>query len=162
MKSRINAFTLLSGLILSCVLFVLLPFSLYTLKTKNVATVNAATATITFSKDNSDVGYILYNSTKIANPEFCSKVIVVISSLTDGSVVASTVATISGTSTTFTISSVTTGTYKLTAITPTYGTMVFDTSKVNNSGIFTFTGNITITYDYYIDSDIWFTGGKVI
>ncbi len=125
-------------------------------------TVNAATATLTFSKSNNNVGYILYNSTKIANPEFCSKVIVIISSLTDGSVVASTVATISGSSTTFTISNVTTGTYKLTAITPTYVTMTFNTSKVNYSGVFSFSGNTTITYDYSVNSDIWFTGGKVI
>ena len=128
----------------------------------NQPTVNAATATISFARSDSDSGYIKYGSTKIANPDFCSKVIVVINSLTDDSVVASTVATISGTSNTFSISGVTTGTYRLTAITPTYGEMIFDPSVVSYNGIFTFSSNITIEYEYSIDSDIWFTGAKAL
>lgn len=161
LRSKLNAITLSSVLLLAC--FALI-FSLYTIPQKQPE-LKAAGETITFSTSDGDTGYILYGTTKFANQEFCSKVIVMVKQLSDGAVVASTVATISSSNTTFTLSMPSNSSgnqYQLVTITPTYGSMTFDTDVVEYSGIFTYQTGMEIDYSYAVDFDIWFTGVKVL
>ena len=131
----------------------------------SIQNVEAADTMIYFSTSDSETG-LLYEDMSYANPDYCSKVMVVIRSLNNDLIMAANIFTFSGdcTATTFSLSGafVVNTWYKLETAVPTFAKLQI--SELNNIdyGVFQYTANKTFHFTYEITDDRWFSGMATI